>query len=72
MDSARASKANGTLFKLSELCRRVGGLGTRGMLASYRPLGDAEKKLAKALGIEVVASGELTRLSERLRRWVNG
>ena len=72
MDSARASKVNDTLFKLSEICRRVGGLGTRGMLASYRPLGDAEKKLARALGIEIVASGELTRLAERLKSWVNG
>ena len=72
MDSTRASKANDTLFKLSELCRRVGGLGTRGMLASYRPLGDSEKRLANALGIEVIASGELARLEERLKRWVNG
>lgn len=72
MDNARAGKANDTLFKLSEICRRVGGLGTRGMLASYRPLGDSEKKLAKALGIEVVASGDLNRLGERLKRWVNG
>lgn len=72
MDSARAGKANDTLFKLSEICRRVGGLGTRGMLASYRPLADAEKKLARALGIDVVAGSELNRLDERLKRWVNG
>lgn len=72
MDKGRAGKANDTLFKLSEICRRVGGLGARGMLASYRPLGDSEKKLARALGIEVVASGELTRLDERLKRWVKG
>jgi hypothetical protein len=72
MDNARAGKANDTLFKLSEICRRVGGLGTRGMLASYRPLGDSEKKLAKALGIEVVAGCELNRLDERLKRWVKG
>lgn len=72
MDKGRAGKANDTLFKLSEICRRVGGLGTRGMLTSYRPLGESEKKLAKALGIEVIASGELTRLDERLKRWVKG
>ncbi|MEN9481187.1 MAG: hypothetical protein RLZZ298_2582 [Pseudomonadota bacterium] len=70
MDSARAGKANDTLFKLSEICRRVGGLGTRGMLASYRQLGDAEKKLAKALNIEVVTGIELNRLDEKLKRWV--
>ena len=72
MDSARASKANDTLFKLSEICRCVGGLGARGMLASYHPLGDSERRLANALGIEVVVSGELTRLAERLKHWVNG
>lgn len=70
MDNARAGKANDTLFKLSEICRRVGGLGTRGMLASYRQLGDSEKKLAKALNIDVVSGIELNRLDERLKRWV--
>lgn len=70
MDKEKSTKANDTLFKLSEVCRRVGGLGTRGLLASYRPLGDAEKRLAKALGIEVVCSAELSRLDEKLKRWV--
>lgn len=72
MDNPRAGKANDTLFKLSEICRRVGGLGTKGMLASYRQLGDSEKKLAKALNIDVVAGSELNRLDERLKRWVKG
>lgn len=70
MDNARPGKANDTLFKLSEICRRVGGLGTRGMLASYRPLGDPEMKLAKALNIEVVAGSKLNRLGEKLKHWV--
>jgi hypothetical protein len=64
------AKANDTLFKLSEICRRVGGLGTRAMLASYRRLGKAEQRLADALGVRVVAGGELARLNERLREWV--
>ena len=72
MDSARPGKANDTLFKLSEICRRVGGLGTKGMLASYRPLGDPEKKLAKALNIELVVGSELNRLDEKLKCWVQG
>lgn len=70
MDKEKSTKANDTLFKLSEVCRRVGGLGTRGLLASYRPLGDAEKRLAKALGIELVCGVELSRLDEKLKRWV--
>ena len=70
MDKPEAPKANDTLFKLSEICRRVGGLGTRGMLASYRPLRESEKKLAKALNIELVCGQELARLNERLKNWV--
>lgn len=70
MDKPEAPKANDTLFKLSEICRRVGGLGTRGLLASYRPLGEAEKRLARALNIEVVCGSELARLSEKLKTWV--
>lgn len=70
IDKEKSTKANDTLFKLSEVCRRVGGLGTRGLLASYRPLGEAEKRLAKALGIELVCGAELSRLDEKLKRWV--
>jgi hypothetical protein len=70
MDKPEAPKANDTLFKLSEICRRVGGLGTRGMLASYRPLRESEKRLAKALNIELVCGPELARLNERLKNWV--
>lgn len=69
MDKPEAPKANDTLFKLSEICKRVGGLGTRGLLASYRPLRDAEKKLARALNIELVCGSELSRLDERLKIW---
>jgi hypothetical protein len=70
LDNGVQPKANDTLFKLAEVCRRVGGLGTRGMLASYRPVRDSEKALAKALGIELVCGAELIRLRERLVTWV--
>jgi hypothetical protein len=63
-------KANDTLYKLAENCRRIGGLGTRGMLATYRPLRASEQRLAQALGIEIVAGRELSRLGERLKQWV--
>jgi hypothetical protein len=63
-------KANDTLFKLAENCRRIGGLGTRGMLVSYRKLHEPEMKLAKALGIEVVAGNDIARLPEKLKHWV--
>jgi Domain of unknown function (DUF1887) len=63
-------KANDTLYKLKENCSRIGGTGTRGMLATYRPLRDSEQRLAKALNIEVVAGRDLNRLGERLKQWV--
>lgn len=70
MDRPEAPKANDTLFKLAEVCRRVGGLGTRGMLASYRPLREPEKKLAQALNIELVCGRDLIDLDTRLRGWI--
>ena len=70
MDQEKYPKANDTLFKLAEVCRRVGGLGTRGLLASYRPLRDAEKRLAGALGIELVCGADLARLDEKIKTWV--
>lgn len=69
MNKPESPKANDTLFKLSEICKRVGGLGTRGMLASYRALNDPEKNLARALGIELVCGAELARLEEKLKTW---
>lgn len=71
MDKPEAPKANDTLFKLGEICRRVGGIGTRGMLASYRSLREPEKKLAKALNIDVVCGRELNDLDARLRAWIS-
>ena len=66
----KPGKANDTLFKLAEISRRVGGLGSRGLLASYRKIGESEKRLAKVLGIEVVAGAELNRLDEFIKTWV--
>jgi hypothetical protein len=72
MDAGLSPKANDTLFKLAEICRRVGGLGTRGMLVSYRPVRESEKQLAQALGIELVCAGQVARLKEHLTNWVRG
>lgn len=65
-----APKANDTLFKLSDNCRRIGGLGTRGMLVSYRKLHKPELQLARALDITVVAGTDIARLPEKLKHWV--
>lgn len=70
MDKPEAPKANDALYKLAEICRRVGGLGTRGLLISYRGLRDEEKRLANALRIDVATGGELVRLREKIAIWV--
>lgn len=70
MDKPEAPKANDALFKLAEISRRVGGLGTRSMLVSYRNLRDEERRLAGALRIEVVTGSELGRLKEKIKTWV--
>lgn len=66
----KIGKANDALFKLAEISHRVGGLGARGMLVSYRKIGDAAKGLAGALGITVIEGYELNRLDEFLKTWV--
>lgn len=71
MDKPQAPKANDTLFKLAEICRRVGGLGTRGMLTSYRPVADSERKLARALNIELVCGRDLSELPARIKSWIS-
>jgi hypothetical protein len=70
MDKPEAPKANDTLFKLAEIGQRIGGLGTHRMLASYRALGNSERMLAKALGIELVCGTELLHLDEKIKAWV--
>lgn len=70
MDRPEAPKANDALFKLAENCRRIGGLGTRGMLVSYRALRDSEKKLARALNVELICGADVVRLQEKLKSWV--
>ncbi|MCL1824428.1 MAG: DUF1887 family CARF protein [Betaproteobacteria bacterium] len=69
-DRPAPPKANDTLFKLSENCRRIGGLGTRGMLLSYRKLREPELQLASALNIQVVTGADIARLPEKLKHWV--
>lgn len=67
MDKPEAPKANDTLFKLAETSKRIGGLGTRGMLVSYRALRDAEKQLARALNIHCACGTDIRNLSEHIK-----
>jgi hypothetical protein len=76
MDHPDDTKANDTLYKLKENCSRIGGLGTKGMLVTYRNFKKdrngnmPEQRLADALGLRVVKGDQLARLGEHLRHWV--
>lgn len=58
-------KASDAIFKLDSLSK-LGGLRTKGILVSYRPLNDADKGRAAELGIKTIAGLELQRLREKL------
>ena len=70
MDDPDRPKANDTLYKIEENRRRLGGLGAKAMLVTYRGLRDAELRLAKALNVSVIQGHELERLEEKLKIWI--
>jgi hypothetical protein len=57
------------VYKLDALTA-LGGLNTRAMLVSYRPLLDGDRQRARDLGIRVVAGSALAQLGSELQRWV--
>lgn len=65
-------RANDTLYKLVNIHSRVGGLGARGMLLSYRQILDSERKLADALGVRIVHGNDLAHLKREISQWVEG
>lgn len=58
-----------TVYKLDSISD-LGGLGTKSMLVSYRPLKPADAQRAKDLKIHVVQSNQLPRLKTVLRDWI--
>ena len=58
-----------TVYKLDSLTG-MGGLNTRGLLASYRPLVDGDRQRARDLRIELVEGAKLATLRQQLVKWV--
>ncbi len=54
-----------TIYKLDAL-RKTGGLRTKGIVVSFRPIGPAHKRRAEESGIAVIDQGDLPRLKELL------
>lgn len=59
-----------TVYKLDSISE-LGGLGTKAMLVSYRPLKNADKQRAKDLRIEIVERDQIQNLKTHLRNWIN-
>lgn len=65
-----SERANDTLYKLVNVHARVGGVGARGMLVTFRNLQSSELNLAKVLGVRVVQGNGIAHLSAAIREWV--
>lgn len=59
------------VYKLDSLTG-LGGLNTRGMLVSYRPLSDGDRQRAADLGIRTVVGGAVANLRDEMLRWIGG
>ncbi len=60
-----------SLYKLDSISE-LGGLATRSMLVSYRPLGSADKQRATDLRIKVVEGLELRNIKSIMKAWIRG
>ena len=67
----RPNKANDTVFKLDNIANRVGGLGYRTMLVSYRSFSKSEESLVRALNVRLVQGRDIKNLESHLRDWVS-
>lgn len=63
------SAGTDSLYKLDSISD-LGGLATKSMLVSYRPLGKADAKRAKDLKIKVVQGTEIQTLKATIRSWI--
>jgi hypothetical protein len=59
------------VYKLDALSA-LGGLNTRGMLVSYRPLSDGDRQRAADLRIRTVVGSAVANLRDELLRWIGG
>jgi hypothetical protein len=58
------------LYKLDSISA-LGGLGTKAMLVTYRPLNQYDSQRARELNIKVVQAHELNNLKSHLREWIS-
>lgn len=61
---------NGFFYKLDSLTA-LGGLNTKGMLLSYRPLKGVDKQRATDLGIKTIETDTFGTLTSQLQSWIS-
>lgn len=66
-----AQMTTDTMYKLDSISE-LGGLSSKAMLVSYRPLNDADKQRAKDLRIRVVEGRKVQELKSELVKWIQG
>jgi len=67
--SGKQTKAQESIYKLSQLVNQVGGLMAKGLYVSAQPLSDTDRQRAREYKIDVLAADELPQLSAYLRQW---
>lgn len=60
-----------TLYKVDSLHDRLGGIFTRAMLCSVRPLAAEDIERARTMGVRVICGKDLLSLEEKLVTWSN-
>lgn len=67
--SGKQTKAQESIYKLSQLVNQIGGLMAKGLYISAQPLSDTDRQRATEYKIDVLAADDLPKLSAYLRQW---
>lgn len=68
-NAAQTDRASADLYKVDSLHERLGGIFTRAMLCSVRPLGSRDRERARAMGVRVVCGKDVLILEDKLINW---
>ena len=58
------------IYKLAQLSRSAGGIMSRSLLLSARPVGPEALRRAQENGVDILAGADVKKLTEYLREWM--
>ena len=70
--SGKQDDTQASIYKLGQIVRQVGGLMSHGLYVSALAISEADRARAREYGVDVLAAGELTSVSDYLRSWSKG